>query len=145
MTRLAFTVQALRTQITTHRRVRRQVRRAERDLEIVEVQLAGPAGMFPVLRANRLYRLRRQACAGAVGALAVAQARNRIVGRLAGPVEPPLNGGAAELDIVASDGMTPAFGGQRGDEFAHLPGFRRCCQQGAHDRKAQARPTIPQG
>ncbi len=39
--------------------------------------------------------------------------------------------------------VTPAFGGQRGDEFAQLSGFRRCCEQGANDRKAQARPTIP--
>jgi len=101
--------------------------------------------MFTVLSADGLHRLRRQACADTTGALAVAQAGNRILGSLAGPIEPPLNGGAAELDIVASDGMTPAFGGQRGDELAQLSGFRRCCKQGAHDRKAQARPTIPQG
>jgi len=100
---------------------------------------------FPVLSADGLHRLRRQASAGTTGALAVAQAGNRILGRLSGPVEPPLNGGAAELDIVARNGMTPAFGGQRGDELAQLPWFRRCGQQGANDCKAQPRPTIPHG
>src|ERR1700741_520461 len=101
--------------------------------------------MFAVLYADRLHRLGRQACADSAGALAVAQTRHWIMGSLAGLIEPSLNGGSAELDIVASDGMTPAFGGQRGDEFAQLPWFRRCCQQGANDCKAQACPTIPHG
>ena len=86
---------------------------------VLELDAAGPA-FFP---APPLAVVLAVDLAGVLaGVLPVGVAGG--LGGLGGLVEPSFVGRAAKLDIVASHGMTPAFGGQYGDELAQLAGFR---------------------
>lgn len=127
------------------RRIRRQRRSAadQGGAEVVEMQLRGPARMLTVLGRQAVDGRRREAREAAdIAAQAVLQGRHRIFGGT-GRVVPALERRGAETDVEAGARMPPCLGGECGQGGGQFPRRRRCGEQWADDREAQARPTIP--
>ena len=77
-----------------------------------------------------------------IGAQLATQDADRVAALLQGAVIPALDGGEAEADRIARDGMTPLAAGKHFDLGAQLAFGRRRRQQLSDHAEAQMRPPL---
>ncbi len=111
--------------------------------EIVMMELDAPAFVRGVLRQHDLaHRVAHRGLLAGIGAQLAAQDADRVATLLQGAVEPAFDGGEAEADRIARDGVTPLAPGKRLDLGAQLAFGRRRRQNLSDHGEAQMRPPL---
>src|SRR5271165_5493423 len=107
------------------------------------MKLDAPALVRGILRQHDLaHRVAHRRLLAGIGAQLAAQHADRVATLLPGAVEPALDGGEAEADRFARDGVTPLAPGKRFDLGAQLAFGRRRRQQLSNYGEAQMRPPL---
>jgi hypothetical protein len=107
------------------------------------MELDAPAFVCGVLCEHDLpHRVAHRGLLAGIGAQLAAQHADRIAALLQGAVEPPLDGGEAKADKIASGGVTPLARRECLDLGAQLAFGRRRRQQMSDHGEAQMRPPL---
>jgi hypothetical protein len=135
---------SLRFEIASYARVRRthEARGAQRDPQVVVVQLRGPPRVIAVLRGQCRDRLGRQTREPPDVAPHLITQRPHGVSGLLGRVQPALDRRDAKAHVEPGERMSPGLSRQHGQRLVKFAGNRWCREQRSNDREAQPRPPI---